>query len=315
MAIRDKMVTKAQPYLQPGEQVQAVFAGQKINQWWVMLSALILLFGNEYRTVVVTDRRILVLRGTRWTQTTIKGVLAELPRGTLIGPASGLWWKCTSLGAPLYVHKRFHKDVLAADTQRPAGAPQGLAHGLHQSGYQQAPPPQAYGAPGLPTAPPPMGPPPQAPPSPAFPPPAPSAPPAPPTVGPADVQRQRRDRRPPAAADPTSGGTAELSAAERLAPPAGSGPGRLDPPGDLAEREAPAAGSRARRSAAPPRRRRRGRRRPSRTARAATRRCSGSGPLIVPEPKRSPVRSEAPLTVRCASIWAGDQYVGRTTVG
>ena len=40
-------------------------------------------------------------------------------------------------------------------------------------------------------------------------------------------------------------------------------------------------------------------------------RWSGSGPLIVPEANRSPVRSEAPLTVRWASIWAGDQYIVR----
>ena len=38
-------------------------------------------------------------------------------------------------------------------------------------------------------------------------------------------------------------------------------------------------------------------------------RCSFSGPEIVPEAKRSPVRVGAPLTVRWASIWAGDQYI------
>lgn len=119
MALRDKMATKAQPYLQPGEQIQAIIGGQKISQWWILLSALIMLFANEYRTIVVTDRRILVLQGTRWTQTTIKGVLGELPRATVIGPASGLWWKCMTLGETVYVHKRFHKDVLAADQMRP----------------------------------------------------------------------------------------------------------------------------------------------------------------------------------------------------
>jgi hypothetical protein len=119
MALRDKMVTRAQPFLQPGEQVQAVFGGQKITQWWVLLSALILLFANRYRTVVVTDRRILVLDGTRMSQTKVTGVLTEVPRAVQIGPPSGLWWKCESLGQPLYVHKRFHKDVIAADTMRP----------------------------------------------------------------------------------------------------------------------------------------------------------------------------------------------------
>ena len=119
MALRDTMATKAQPFLQPGERVQVVFGAQKITQWWVLLSAFILLFANRYRTVVVTDRRILVLDGTRMSQTKVTGVLAEVPRTVQIGPPSGLWWKCESLGAPLYVHKRFHKDVVAADTQRP----------------------------------------------------------------------------------------------------------------------------------------------------------------------------------------------------
>jgi hypothetical protein len=119
MALRDKMVERAQPYLQPGERVQSVFGGQKLSQYWLLLSVAILLFAQRYRTVVVTDRRILVLDGTRMSQTKVTGVLTELPRGTLIGPASGLWWKCTTLGEPLYVHRRFHKDVLAADTARP----------------------------------------------------------------------------------------------------------------------------------------------------------------------------------------------------
>ena len=38
-------------------------------------------------------------------------------------------------------------------------------------------------------------------------------------------------------------------------------------------------------------------------------RCSRSGPLTVPEAKRSPVRVEAPFTVMWASIWAGVQYM------
>ena len=36
-----------------------------------------------------------------------------------------------------------------------------------------------------------------------------------------------------------------------------------------------------------------------------------SGPEIVPDPKRSPSRRVAPLTVMCATIWAGDQYRSR----
>ncbi len=137
MALRDKMVDCAQPYLQPGERVQAVFGAQKLSQYWILLTVVILLVAQRYRTVVVTDRRILVLDGTRMSQTKVTGVLAELPRTTQIGPPSGLWWKCESLGEPLYVNKRFHKDVVAADTARP----------------------QSPGYPPMPTTPPPAGPP------------------------------------------------------------------------------------------------------------------------------------------------------------
>jgi len=28
---------------------------------------------------------------------------------------SGLWWRCETLGEPVYIHKRFHKDVTRAD--------------------------------------------------------------------------------------------------------------------------------------------------------------------------------------------------------
>ena len=118
MALRDTMVKKVQPHLQQGEQVQAIFGGQKITQWWILLSGLILLFANEYRTVVATDRRIIVFHGTKMSQTKIKSVAAEFPRSTQIGPPSGFWWKCESLGDKLYVHKRFHKDVVAADQMR-----------------------------------------------------------------------------------------------------------------------------------------------------------------------------------------------------
>ena len=42
---------------------------------------------------------------------------------------------------------------------------------------------------------------------------------------------------------------------------------------------------------------------------------AGLGPLTVPEAKRSPVRSDAPLTVMWASICAGVQYIERTAAG
>jgi hypothetical protein len=116
MAIRDKIRKNAEPHLQPGETVQVVFAAQTTSQWFALISYWIIIFKNSYRVVVVTDRRILVCRSGRLTTTPIKAVLSEWPRATKIGPASGLWYKCDSLGERLYIHKRFHKDVAAADS-------------------------------------------------------------------------------------------------------------------------------------------------------------------------------------------------------
>jgi hypothetical protein len=124
MAIRDKIVENAKPFLGPGEQVQAAFAAQTFSQYWFLLSWIIVLVKNSFRSVVVTDRRILVLNTGKWSATKAKSVLRELPRSTQIGTPSGLWWRTDALGERLYVHKRFHKDVVAANELAPApGSP------------------------------------------------------------------------------------------------------------------------------------------------------------------------------------------------
>ena len=115
MAIRDKMRANAQPYVDDGETIQQVFGGQTVSQYWFLITFLILLFTNAYRVIVVTDRRILVCRSGRLTTTPVKEVLRELPRSTQIGPATGLWHRSETLGEKMYIHKRFHKDVAAAD--------------------------------------------------------------------------------------------------------------------------------------------------------------------------------------------------------
>jgi len=115
MAIRDKMRDNAAPYLQPGETIQAVFGAQTVSQYWSLISYWIILFKNAYRVVVVTDRRILVCHSGRFRVTPVTSIVRELPRATKIGPAHGFWYRCDALGERLYIHKRFHKDVTAAD--------------------------------------------------------------------------------------------------------------------------------------------------------------------------------------------------------
>jgi hypothetical protein len=116
MAIRDQFRKNAAPLLQPGESIQSVFAAQTVSQYFALISYWIIIFKNAYRVVVVTDRRILVCSSGRFRITPVKGVLRELPRHTVIGPAHGLWYKSESLGERLYINKRFHKDVAAADS-------------------------------------------------------------------------------------------------------------------------------------------------------------------------------------------------------
>ena len=127
--IRDKIVEKSAPYLRPGEKVQAVIPGQTMNGWWVFLILvgiipyfIVLMSLNRYRIALVTDQRILLLDAGKWTMGTPKQVLGELPRGIVLGEPSSLWWTCTALGEPLHVHRRFHRDVIAADAALRAGS-------------------------------------------------------------------------------------------------------------------------------------------------------------------------------------------------
>jgi len=119
VAIRDRIVEYAQPLLEPGEQIQAVIPAQTKSGWLGALGLIVLLFANRNRPIVVTDRRIAITDSGKWSQAKPTKIISSLPRTTKIGPASGLWWKCTSLGEPLFIHKRFHKDVDLADSMRP----------------------------------------------------------------------------------------------------------------------------------------------------------------------------------------------------
>lgn len=115
MAIRDKLRKNVTPHLQPGEQLQTVFAAQTTSQYFALLSYWIIILKNSYRIVAVTDRRILVFRAGRLSTTKVTSLEGEFPRSTRIGPASGLWYKCDTLGERLHINKRFHKDIAVAD--------------------------------------------------------------------------------------------------------------------------------------------------------------------------------------------------------
>lgn len=117
MGIREKMVERSQPFLEPGEQVRHVFQAQ--TGWHPMLMAVTywaaLFF--KYRVVCVTDRAIVIMESGKMKPAQPKAVINRLPRNVVLGPVSGLWGKTTATGEKLLVHKRFHKDITAADTE------------------------------------------------------------------------------------------------------------------------------------------------------------------------------------------------------
>jgi hypothetical protein len=126
VALRDKMSASAAQYLRPGEQIQAVFGGETASgasqalYAFGALGSIIRMLINRYRMVVVTDQRILVLDTGKWNITKARGIVGELPRATRLGPATGLWYPIDTGQEKLRVHRRFFKDIAAADG---AGAP------------------------------------------------------------------------------------------------------------------------------------------------------------------------------------------------
>jgi len=110
VALREKLVSCAQPFLESGEQITQIFHGQVGPTPW-----LIPIFLNKVRIIAVTDRAVLVLDSANLTARST-ALLQRLPRQTRLGPIDGkIWGKILIGGERIWVHKRFSKDVQAAD--------------------------------------------------------------------------------------------------------------------------------------------------------------------------------------------------------
>jgi hypothetical protein len=111
------MRDSAAQYLRPGEPVQAVIGAQTASQWLAALTGIFVFLGfNHYRILVVTPSRIVVLDAGKSSMKKARGVVAELPRSTRLGPGSGMWHQVPAGQEKLRVHRRFFKDIQAADT-------------------------------------------------------------------------------------------------------------------------------------------------------------------------------------------------------
>ena len=127
MTLRDKLRERAQPFLEPGEQVQQVFQAQGGLPPYLanlpLFGALGALLQGAVvrRVIVVTDRAILLLDADKMNGTKPKALVSRLPRSTRIGPVRrGVPWTPIQLdGSRLWVHTRFQPDVQAADAATP----------------------------------------------------------------------------------------------------------------------------------------------------------------------------------------------------
>jgi hypothetical protein len=125
MAIRDKLAQRVQSYLEPGERIQSIFMAQSgPSPYWAFLSIWIMMFTNGYAIVVATDRAYIVLQAGRFTPSKPKALRVRGPRNVWLGAPTGLWGQI-NLDQRYWVHKRFHKDVVAADQALQAMYPGG----------------------------------------------------------------------------------------------------------------------------------------------------------------------------------------------
>jgi hypothetical protein len=116
MALRDAMRASATQFVAPGENIQEVFGAQTASQWMIpLVGALVMLLINHYRVVAVTDQRILVLDSGKWNMKNARAVVDILPRATTLGPGTGLWHAIETPSGKIRVHRRFFKDIEAAD--------------------------------------------------------------------------------------------------------------------------------------------------------------------------------------------------------
>ena len=118
MAIREKLQQRTAPFLEAGEEGRQVFMAQSgPSPFFALISYWVVLVAGQYVIGVVTDQTIVVLKASKLRPSVPKSVLLRLPRTTPLGPVSGLWGKIELGGARYWVHKRFHKDIEAADAE------------------------------------------------------------------------------------------------------------------------------------------------------------------------------------------------------
>lgn len=128
MALRDKLRERAGRLLEPEEEIHQIFLAQAGPDPNFAVLAPIITFFSSMRVIAATDRAVVVMSAGTWKSASPIEVVQRLPRDTQIGPAGGTVWSATQLPGEktTYVHRRFYKDVEAADAARNTSANQPL---------------------------------------------------------------------------------------------------------------------------------------------------------------------------------------------
>lgn len=121
MAERDRLIKQARKFLEPDEQVQAIFPAFTLRKglltWIPILEDFLTTY--KHRLVVSTDKRHLVLDcGIKVGRP--KSVLREVPRPMLLGMPKRGGLPAAVLGERLKVRKKYYKELRAADAVAPS---------------------------------------------------------------------------------------------------------------------------------------------------------------------------------------------------
>ena len=116
MSVRDKLGERARPYLKSGEQIQSVFIAMSgPSPYWSFFVPIINMAFSPYHEIVVTSRGIVVLDTTKWFSIKPKRQRLRHSRDFSFGQMKGLYGSFVLDDTKYWVHRRFHKDVAAAD--------------------------------------------------------------------------------------------------------------------------------------------------------------------------------------------------------
>lgn len=115
MTLRDTLRQRSVPFLEPGEQIEAIFtASWGLPPYLTVLFPGFALFCRPFVIVVATDRAILVLNSGWIIGTKPRSLRARLPREPM-RELPGLWFPLRLGGRLYWVKPRFRKDLRAAN--------------------------------------------------------------------------------------------------------------------------------------------------------------------------------------------------------